>query len=113
MNSGKNLDWTVKFDAGFANDLKKLGRSDQVRIKKYLDKLKAQCSDPRQRGEPLVANLSGFWRYRIGNYRLICQIIDGEIVILCLIATVHRSKSYSNKSVDELLKRVLDLEKKL
>ena len=113
MNFGKNSDWKIKFDEGFADDLRSLGTRAQLRIKKYLDKLQAECSDPRERGEPLRAKLSGYWKYRVGDYRLLCEIVDGQVVILCLLAAGHRSRSYSNKSVDELLKRALVLQNKM
>ena len=50
MSCGKNLNWKIEFDAGFARDLKKLGRPAQQRIKKYLDKLQAECESPKERG---------------------------------------------------------------
>ena len=50
MSYGKNLGWIIKFDEGFANDLKKLGRPVQLRIKKYLDKLQREFSSPKDRG---------------------------------------------------------------
>ncbi len=112
MNYGRSSGWQIKYDEGFADDLRKLGKPAQLRIKKYIDKLQAECSDPRERGEPLRGNLVGFWKYRAGDYRLLCQIIDGEVVILCLLAATHRSRSYSHKSIDELLKRALELQKK-
>lgn len=113
MSYGRNSVWQIRFDEGFAQDLKALGQPVQLRIKKYLDKLQADCSDPRERGEPLRANLAGFWKYRVGDYRLICELIDGQVVILCLLAATHRSRSYSNKNVDELIKRALELQSKI
>lgn len=113
MNYGPSLGWRIEFDEGFADDLKKVGHADLVRIKKFLDKLQIECSDPRQRGEPYSANLAGFWKYRIGSYRLICKIENKEVVILCAIMAAHRSKSYSDKSLEDLFKRALEIEKKL
>ena len=113
MNYGKSSDWTIKFDAGFADDLRRLGKPVQQRIRKYLEKLQRDCSNPRERGEPLKANLAGFWKYRVGDYRLLCQIIDNELVVLCMLAAVHRSRSYSDKSIEALMNRALELEKNL
>ncbi len=113
MNFGKSSDWTIKFDEGFAEDLRSLGHDAQIRIKKYLDKLTAECSDPRERGEPYRSNLAGYWKYRVGNYRLICTVSDEGTVTLYAIAASHRSNSYSAKSIKELLKRASELEKNL
>ena len=110
MSYGKNLVWKIEFDEGFAQDLKALGKPVQQRVKKYLDKLQAECSNPKERGEPLRANLSGFWKYRVGNYRLLCQIVDDRVMILHMLAARHRSRSCSDKSVDDLIKRALELE---
>lgn len=113
MNFGKSSDWAIKFDDGFADDLRGLGHEAQTRIKKYIDKLKAECSDPRERGEPYRSNLAGFWKYRVGSYRLICTVSDEGSVTLFAIAASHRSNSYSAKSIKELLKRASELEKDL
>jgi mRNA interferase RelE/StbE len=106
------LSWKIEFDAGFAKDLKKLGRPAQQRIKKYLDKLQSECANPKERGKPLKANLSGFWKYRVGDYRLLCQIVDGEVILLYAMVAAHRSRSYSDRHVDELIKRATDLKDK-
>ncbi|WP_242005059.1 type II toxin-antitoxin system RelE family toxin [Brachyspira aalborgi] len=45
------------------------------------------------KGKSLAGNLSGFWRYRVGDYRIICDIVDSEITIYILDIS-HRSKSY-------------------
>jgi mRNA interferase RelE/StbE len=82
-----------------------LGRPAQLRIRRYLDKLSQECSDPRQRGEPLRSRLAGFWKYRIGDYRLLCQITEDEVIVLCLLAATHRSQAYSESKIEELLNR--------
>ena len=54
-----------------------------------------ETEDPRQRGKGLSANLTGLWRYRVGDYRLICDIQDGELMVLVLgLQIVHRSQAY-------------------
>ncbi|WP_169763479.1 type II toxin-antitoxin system RelE family toxin [Campylobacter mucosalis] len=62
---------------------KKLDKSIQKKIKTYTDELET-LQNPRTKGKGLVANLSGYWRYRVENYRLICKIVDNEMIILCL-----------------------------
>ena len=51
------------------------------------------CDDPRIHGKPLVANRKGQWRYRIGDYRLLAEIDDNELIILA-IDFANRSKIY-------------------
>ena len=43
-----------------------------------------EAEHPTLRGKPLTANLAGLWRYRVGDYRVICDIQDGELVVLVL-----------------------------
>ncbi len=63
------------------------------RIFSYLKEV-AQLEDPTQRGKALTGNLSGYWRYRIGNYRVITQIENGEMTIL-VVKVNHRSQVYN------------------
>ena len=53
------------------------------------------CQNPRLHGKGLTANRSGQWRYRIGDYRLLCQIDDGKLVILAL-SVGHRREVYGS-----------------
>ena len=61
-------------------ELKKLDKPIQKRIKDYMDEV-AKLEDPRSRGKILVENLSGLWRYRVGDIRVVCEIKDAEILI--------------------------------
>lgn len=70
----------------------KLDSTIQKRIKSYTSELQT-LDNPRDRGKALVGNLNGLWRYRIGDYRLICHINNDKLVILCL-EIAHRSKAY-------------------
>lgn len=109
MNCGKSLEWTIEFDDGFAEDMKGIGHNGRTRIKKYIDKLSKECADPRKRGEPYKGNLHGLWKYRIGNYRLVCQITELGALRLYAITVSHRSVSYSDRRINEILKRKLDV----
>lgn len=74
------LETTARFDREFS----KLDRYTQLMIKAWIDKNLEGCSDPRAHGKGLTANRSGQWRYRIGDYRLICDIQDKKLLILAL-----------------------------
>ena len=60
--------------------LKNLDFTIQKRIAKFIDNLDG-LENPRIKGKSLAGNLSGFWRYRVGDYRIICDIVDNEITI--------------------------------
>ena len=62
-------------------------------MKSWIEKNLVGCENPRIHGKGLTANRSGQWRYRIGDYRLICQIQDERLVILALTIG-HRREIY-------------------
>ncbi|MEY8249867.1 type II toxin-antitoxin system RelE/ParE family toxin [Leptogranulimonas caecicola] len=68
---------------------------DKQTSKLILDRMDeiAALNDPRSRGKALEGTLTGFWRYRINGYRVICSIEDSELVILA-VSVDHRSKVY-------------------
>ena len=74
-------------------DLKKLDNSVSRVIYAWLKKNIDGCSDPRIHGKGLTANRSGQWRYRVGNYRIICKIEDDKVIVLVLTIG-HRSTVY-------------------
>ena len=82
---------TPRFDKEF----KKLDKYTQRIIKGWIQKNLMGTEDPRSKGKGLTSNRSGQWRYRIGDYRLICQIEDNELVILAL-SVGHRSEVYDS-----------------
>ena len=58
-----------------------------------LDKRIATKEDPRRFGKPLKANLTGLWRYRVRDYRILCQIKDGMLLVL-VVSVGHRKNVY-------------------
>ena len=85
--------YSVETTKRFDREFKKLDYYTQKLIKSWISKNLVNCTDPRQKGKPLKSNKSGQWRYRIGDYRLICEINDNEITILVL-ELGHRKEIY-------------------
>lgn len=81
-----SLETTPAFDKAF----KKLDRYTQRMLKTLIDKNIIGCENPRQHGKALTANQSGQWRYRIGDYRIICIIEDDKHVITALTVGQRR-----------------------
>lgn len=81
----------------FSKDaMKQLGKMDQHQAQLITQWLYANIDgieDPRTKGKGLEANLSGLWRYRIGNYRVISVIEDDQLVVLA-ISVGHRRDVY-------------------
>ena len=77
--------WRIEFDPRAVKELAKFDRPIQWRILKVLRERIATLDDPRSIGEALRGEeLGRFWKYRIGAYRVICDIRDGDIVILVI-----------------------------
>lgn len=85
--------YSVETTERFDREFKKLDKYTQRIIKAWINKNLVGCENPRAHGEGLTTNRSGQWRYRIGDYRLICQIKDAELVILAL-SVGHRRDVY-------------------
>ncbi len=85
---------TDKFDKAF----KTLDRQTQKIIKVWIDKNLMNCEDPRIHGKGLTANRSGQWRYRVGDYRILAEIQDNQLVLV-LIDVGHRSRIYQRRNV--------------
>ncbi len=85
--------WQVELTNRAQRELERLDRTTQRRIGTFIrERLMAEES-PRRFGKALQGTLAGLWRYRVGDYRLICRIIDERCVVLAL-SIDHRSKAY-------------------
>ncbi len=85
--------WTVEFDRDAAKELRKLGRPAQQAILRYLRERIATAEDPRRFGKPLVGDLAGLWRYRVGDYRLVVSFEENRLIVLVLTVG-HRRTVY-------------------
>ena len=85
--------YNVELSERFKKEFKQLDKYTQRIIRAWIDKNLQDCENPRAHGKGLTANRSGQWRYRIGDYRLLCEIRDNELVILALTVG-HRSTVY-------------------
>lgn len=89
------MKYTVEFTEGALKQLKKLDKHTSAFLMAWLKKNIVGCTDPRQHGKGLVGNRSGQWRYRIGDYRVIAEIIDDRVVVL-VVSVGHRREIYEN-----------------
>ncbi len=85
--------WKVEFDPAAARELRKLGAPARKSILRYLRTRIATPENPRRFGKPLVGNLDGLWRYRVGDFRLVCRIEDYILVVL-VVRVAHRREVY-------------------
>lgn len=88
------MNFRLEFTQQSLKQLKKLDKHTAALILGWLRKNLEGCSNPRQHGKALTANRSGQWRYRIGDYRVLAEIKDTQIVILVL-EIGHRKEIYT------------------
>ncbi|MCF4113182.1 MULTISPECIES: type II toxin-antitoxin system RelE family toxin [Dethiosulfovibrio] len=75
--------WTIELSSKARKELEALSNEDRKRVGSYLDEL-LTLETPRDRGRALTGNFRGYWRYRIGDIRVICDIEDERFVIIAL-----------------------------
>ncbi|MFZ5733333.1 MAG: type II toxin-antitoxin system RelE family toxin [Pseudomonadota bacterium] len=85
--------WRIEFDKAAARDLKKLGVEAERRVLTFLRTRVAVSGDPRRLGQPLTGDKQGFWRYRVGDYRIVAAIEDDRFVVL-VVTVGHRREVY-------------------
>ena len=85
--------WTIEFLPEAAKELKKLDRQVAARIIQTLEERIAPLADPRTIGSALVGEHAGYWRWRIGDYRVVARIEDARITVL-VVRVAHRREVY-------------------
>ena len=85
--------WTIEYEQAALDQLRKLDRSVQRRIVDYMDERIALADKPRNHGHALPGQFSRLWRYRVGDYRIVCRIEDERLVVL-VIGIGHRRDVY-------------------
>lgn len=85
--------WAIEFVPEAAKELKKLGRAEAERIIRTLEERIAVLEDPRTLGAPLTGDHAGYWRWRIGDYRVIARIQEQRVTIL-IVRVGHRREVY-------------------
>lgn len=85
--------WTLEFTKKADKKLDKLDTQQSERIIEYLKSRVAKSDDPRLLGKALSGELAGVWRYRVGDYRIICKIED-EIITILMIEIGQRREIY-------------------
>ena len=87
--------WNIEYDPGALQDLRKLDRASQREIVDYMDNRIANTRSPRDFGKPLRGSKFGLWRYRVRDYRIICELQENRLVVL-VVAVGHRSTIYDD-----------------
>lgn len=89
MGPHGSVTYRVRYTPKVLKQIDKLDKPVVQRIRTFFEKL--DNSNPRSLGRPLTGQQ--FWRYRIGDYRVLCHIDEGQLVVL-VVATMHRRDAY-------------------
>ncbi len=77
--------WNIKYAESASKQLKKLDKQTALRVLDYVDERVAALDDPRALGKNLKGpNIGEYWRYRVGDIRVICNIVDGQMMVLVI-----------------------------
>jgi len=76
------LAWTIEYTDAARTQLRKLDKQSARRILDYMDERIAGADNPRSFGKPLTGPLGQLWRYRVGDYRVVCDIQDEVLRVL-------------------------------
>ena len=87
------MSYSVRYDEKALKQLKKMDRSVQKLITSWIEKNLIDTENPRLHGKGLSGDKSGYWRYRVGDYRVIADIRDEEIIIV-IVEIGHRREIY-------------------
>ena len=85
--------WTIEYADPAKQQLRKLDRQVARRVLDFMDERVARLEDPRSTGKALTGPLGAFWRYRVGDCRVICDIQDGALRVL-VVQVGHRREIY-------------------
>lgn len=88
--------YKIEFEEEAFAEFSRLDGTVKKQIQKYINKL-SERENPRTLGEPLQANLADFWKYRVGDYRLVAEIQDEKLIVLMLVIA-HRREVYKKAS---------------
>lgn len=85
--------WTIEYADTAKRQLRKLDKQMARRIVDFMDKRIAELENPRSTGKALTGPLGGFWRYRVGDCRMICDIQDNALRVL-VVRVGNRGEIY-------------------
>ena len=85
--------YELKYEAKAVRQIRKLDPATRKLLKSWIEKNLLNTTDPRQHGKALTGTLGQYWRYRVGDYRILAEINDTDVVII-IIEIGHRREIY-------------------
>lgn len=93
------MKYNIEYSRESIKMMKSMDKETANRIRKWFNNVLLKCNSPRDKGKALQGNLNKYWRYRIGNYRVIVDIKDKDLIVY-IIKIEHRNKVYKEEATD-------------
>lgn len=87
------MSYKVEYSKTAKKQIKKMDPYIKIMIMNWINKNLVGCNDPREQGKALKGNSENQWRYRVGDYRLICDIVDDKLILL-MLSIGHQKEVY-------------------
>ena len=87
------MSYKLKFEKNALKSLTKIDSNQRILLMAWIQKNLDQCENPRSHGKALSGKLNNYWSYRVGDYRIVVEIIDNELIII-IISVGHRRDIY-------------------
>ena len=87
------MKYSVEYTEEAVKQLKKFDHPITILIYGWIERHLSECENPRIHGKPLAGDKKGYWRYRVGDYRIIAEIQDNALKII-IISAGHRRDVY-------------------
>lgn len=87
------MSYKLKFEKNALKSLTKIDSNQRILLLAWIQKNLDQCENPRSLGKALSGKLNNYWSYRVGDYRIVVEIIDNELIII-IISIGHRRDIY-------------------
>lgn len=87
------MTWKINWTDEARKQLRKLDKTAQENILDYMKKRISTADDPADFGKPLKYKKYGLWRYRVGDYRIVCQI-ESDVLTILVLQVGHRKDIY-------------------
>lgn len=87
------MTWRIEFLDSAKRELKNLDKRWQMVVLDYLEDEITNLDNPHNRGKALLGDKQGLWRYRVADYRIVCEIYDTELLTVA-ITIGHRKNVY-------------------
>ena len=87
------MSYKLKFEKNALKSLTKIDSNQRIILMAWIQKNLDQCENPRSHGKALSGKLNNYWSYRVGDYRIVVEIIDHKLIII-IISVGHRRDIY-------------------